>query len=436
MRRPIWSFRHSPLQGAPSVLAGLLVWNVGNYAFFVIAGRSLGPESYATVAALLAATMLVQVPAGAVQVGMSRRVAELGTDRRAGSDALLMHSIPRCIAAGLALAAITFAVTWIVAPSLPKFAVVATSIAVAPIPLFSLALGALQGEHRFGGFSASVSMLGLPRPVALLLFLPLFADVTAAMAASAVTIVLAAAAATALAWPGRQGNRARPDAKASWVALRRTLAPLAIGLSGIAVLINLDVIVARASLPERIAGLFGAVAILAKAIVIIPQTAAWVLLPRIAQADAAGQPTNRFLVLGAGVSILGGTVATTVALAFGRPIVTLVFGAEYADGGQYLAPLIATATLTGLLLLLMNHQLGRNVDSFVWVIAGLAFIEGLVFAVLHDSVTMILTTEAILAVVGVVGYEVRYGRTDGGISRSIRAVAHGATRKSRQAPAT
>lgn len=413
----------------------MLAWNLGNYAFFVIAGRSVGPESYGTIAALLAATMLVQIPAGSVQVGISRRIAEIGPDDRPVSAWLVRRALPRSIGFGLLAAAMTFVITAFCAPDLPLLAVACTAAAVAPIPAFSLAIGALQGHKRFGGFSLSLSMLGAPRPFALLLFLVVMADVTAAMAASALTIALAAATATALAWPRRVPNpTARPTQQ--WDVFQRTIVPLAVGLSGIGVLINLDVIIARASLPERTAGLFGAVAVLAKAIIIIPQTAAWVLLPRVTEAEAGGRSSSKLLVLGVVISIFGGAVAATVALLFGRPIVTLVFGATYSDGGTYLAPLMATAALTGLLLVLMYHQLGRGIDGFVWVVAALAAVEAGIFALAHDSVAVILTAEAVIAIVGLAVYEILYGRTDGGISRSIRSVLHGATQKSKHASAT
>lgn len=413
----------------------MLVWNLGNYAFFVIAGRSVGPDHYGTIAALLAATMLVQIPAGAVQVGISRRIAEIGPGDARTAAWLVRRAFPRSLGSGLLLGGATFAIVSLGAPQVPLLAAAATGAAVAPIPAFSLASGVLQGHQRFGGFALSIAMLGAPRPLALLVLLTTIPEVTAAMAASAITIVLAAVAAATLAWPRQvEAPMVRPSRE--WAAFRRTIVPLAVGLSGIGSLINLDVIVARATLPERIAGLFGAVAVIAKAIVIVPQTVAWVLLPRISQTHAAGRSSGRLLVLGIAITVIGGVTATTIALLFGTPIVEFVFGSKYGDGAAYLTPMFGTASATGLLLVLMYHQLARGVDLFVWVVAGLAVVEAGAFALAHGSVGVILTIEAVVALVGLTLYEVLYGRTDGGISRSIRAVLHGATQTSKHASAT
>ena len=55
------------LRGGGVVLIALVAWNLGNYAFFLVAGRWLGPEDYGLVAALLAATLVVAVPVQALQ---------------------------------------------------------------------------------------------------------------------------------------------------------------------------------------------------------------------------------------------------------------------------------------------------------------------------------------------------------------------------------
>ena len=71
MRGLLRRIHESPLGGGPAVLVGLVLWNSGNYAFFLLAGRRLGPDDYGVVAALLAVTLIVLVPSGALQVAFS-----------------------------------------------------------------------------------------------------------------------------------------------------------------------------------------------------------------------------------------------------------------------------------------------------------------------------------------------------------------------------
>jgi O-antigen/teichoic acid export membrane protein len=412
--------RHlSPLSGMTPVLVGLVLWNVGNYAFFVLAGRATGPKGYATLAALLAIGLLIQIPAGAIQVGFSRRVAAL--PRQSPEAAWLLRRVAAHGAVwGTVVALIAGAVTWLVAPSFPDAAVAWMAVSLAPIPLQAVAVGMLQGEQRFGAVATTLSMLGVPRPLLLLACLPFMAAVTAAMAGSALTMVVAAAVGLLLAFP-RGVPRADPPPRELWRAFLRTFGVLAVGLAGIGFLLNLDVLVARASLDAHTAGLFGAVAVLAKATVIIPQAVALVLLPRVSASHEKRERTGNLLVLGLAVTVVTSAVGVVIALLAGRPIVELVFGTEFADGADYLPALIATTGLTGLVLVLMNHQVARGIDRYNVVVAIMAVVEGCLFAAFHGSVSQLLMVEFIVGGLAVAIYEALFFRSEGGICHSVRA---------------
>ncbi len=411
--------RLAVLSGLPIVLIGLVLWNLGNYAFFVIAGRAVGPEHYATVAALLAATMLVQIPSGAIQVGISRQIAVVAAGPPA-VKALLRFAAVRLLILGTILGGLTALATLVFAPSLPRIDALWTGLAVLPMPLYAFSSGLVQGQQQFARFSATVSMLGVPRPLLLLAALPIMDKVTSTIAASALTIILATITAVALAWP--PGPRDPHPSREVWQSFGRTIAPLAVGLTGFGALVNLDLIVARAALPNREAGLFGAVAVLGKATVIVPQAIAWILLPRISERRGRGQRTDTLLAGGIAICIVCVVAAAGVALLLGGPIVSLVFGQEYRDGGVYLAPLIATTGLLGLLLLLMNHQLGLGDDRFAVAIAVLAGLQGIALVAIHDSPWHLLLVELGAGILGVVVYEYLHGRTGDGLFRSIRAL--------------
>ncbi len=399
------------------MLVGLVLWNAGNYVFFLLAGRWLGPDDYGAVAALLALTLIVLVPSGALQVAFSRRVAELGPEGHATAAALFRRSFRWTIGVGVGVALLGYAIAQLATDSIPTGALALTALAIAPMGAFSMALGVLQGQHRFGAFAAGLAMLGAPRPIVFALLALGASGVIAAMGATAAAIFAAALLVVLVARP--RGHHQHRLAAGEWSRFCRRMAPLAVGLSGIAVLLNVDVIVAKAALSDRTAGHFGAVAVLAKAITLVPQTVSWVLLPRIAKARSAAAPTGRLLAVGAIVTVAAGVVAALVAWVAGTPIVRLAFGAEYAEGGSLLAPLVAVSALTGLLMVLMNHQMGRGLDGFVWAIAALAAFEVLLFAGFHGSASAIIWVEALVGVAGIALHEALYSRGDGGLFRNI-----------------
>ena len=399
------------------MLVGLILWNAGNYVFFLLAGRWLGPDDYGVVAALLAMTLIVLVPSGALQVAFSRRVAELGPEGQGTAAALFRRTLGWTFGIGVFFAVLGYTVAELATRSIPTGPLLLTAVAIAPMGAFSLALGSLQGQHRFGAFAAGLAMLGAPRPIVFALLAIGTSGVVAAMGATAVAIFAAALLVVLMARP--RDHRDHRLTGEEWRAFRRRIAPLAIGLSGVALLLNVDVIVAKAALPDRTAGHFGAVAVLAKAITLVPQTVSWVLLPRIAKARSSAAPTGGFLALGAIATVVAGAAATLVAWTAGTPIVRLAFGAEYADGGRLLAPLVAVSTLIGLLMVLMNHQMGCGLDGFVWAIAGLAGLELLLFAGLHGSANAIIWVEGAVGITGIALYEALYSRGDGGLVRNV-----------------
>ena len=67
--------RLADFAGGPKVLAALIAWNVGNYLFFLAAGRFLGPADFGLAAALLAVTVIISVPGNALQYGIAHSVA-------------------------------------------------------------------------------------------------------------------------------------------------------------------------------------------------------------------------------------------------------------------------------------------------------------------------------------------------------------------------
>ena len=55
---------------------------VANYAFLLAAGRILGSEDYGSLAALLGLLAVVLIPAGAIQMAVSREISRLVAVKR------------------------------------------------------------------------------------------------------------------------------------------------------------------------------------------------------------------------------------------------------------------------------------------------------------------------------------------------------------------
>ncbi len=427
MRRPgTFIARHRRIAGGGIwVLASLGLWNLGNFLFFIIAGRQLGPDDYGLVAALLAATLVVMVPASAFQYAVAREEGGLAAAGAPEVGAIYRHAYRRAlvlvplalVAVGVVVAGVGLAVDGPVGPML------ATLLVVAPMVALFLSLGQIQAESRFRAFALPVSLLGVPRPLVLLALTAAGLGVYAAILGSAVAVGAAAVAGLVLTLPRlREAPPARPAAVA---AFTRALGPLVAGLTGIAILTNLDVVVAKIALSDQEAGEFGAIAVLARSVVLVPQAVSIVLLPRIAARRAEGRDTGPLLAAAVGITLFVGGLATLGAAALEEPIVRLTYGADYVDGATLLAPLAAASTLLGAIIVLVNHHAGRAADGYVWAIGPIALLLPLLFLPLHASGAQLILADTIVYLVALVVHEVIHGRGPDGILRGLATAVRG-----------
>ena len=399
------------------MLAALIAWNLGNFLFFIIAGRLLGPDEFGLVAALLAVTMVAMVPAAALQYAVARsegaRSAVESSRRGAVCDRALRRSAVIVAAAGAAAVAAIYLVP---VDDLPRGALTLTVLVVLPMAPLYIALGQLQAEGRFTPFSLSTAAIGLPRPVFLLLLAAFGLGVYGALGACAAALVLAASIAVAAARHGRGGGDPGP---AEWSAFRRALPPLAVGLVAIALLTNLDVVVAKLSLPSSDAGEFAAIALLGKATLVVPQAVSVLVLPRVAARRAERRDTGPLLAAAIAITFIVGGLAALVALVFHEQIIAITYGEEFTGASALLTPLVAASTLLGALIVLLNHHVGRFVNSYIWALAAVAAFQALLLVFLNGSAERIIAADIIACVAGLLVHEILMGRGPDGITSGL-----------------
>jgi O-antigen/teichoic acid export membrane protein len=423
-RRRITAYRGA-LAGGPAVLVGLLAWNLASYIFFLAAARILGPEDYGLVAALLAATVVVSVPCNALTWGVARVVAAPPGGDPARAAAVYRAAWRRAMWVSPLLLALGAAVVLLVRAAddaTPAGPLILTLMVVAPMgPLF-LSMGVLQGTRRYRGYALSFSLMNVPRPIVLPILTAVGLGVSAALLSAVVSMVAAAAVAGSLAAVALAVAAPAPRPE-DWRAFARSLAPMAVGLTGLAVLTNVDVIAAKLALGGNAAGEFGAVAVLAKAVIAVPQALAVILLPRVSARAAAGRETGSLLALGVGATLLVGGAVSLLCIPFAEPLVRLAFGEDYVGGADLLSPFAAASTLLGALLILVNHHAGRGEYPFVWALGAVAVVELVLLALVHGSGMAIVAVDAVVGGLGLVLHEVIYGRSPDGLVRGLRDLA-------------
>jgi O-antigen/teichoic acid export membrane protein len=417
-------FRIPGLRGGGLVLGALIAWNAGNYAFFLIAGRLLGPADYGLVAALLSATLVVAVPAQALQFAVARLVAAPpggdadlaeGIYARAWRQCALVTPVLAAVACGGILLAAALHSGVPVGPQLVTVAL------VAPLGFFFLTMGVLQGRERFGGFAAGFALWGVPRPIALPILATFGMGVYAALGATGFALLCALGCTW---WLTRAPRPRREPGAPEWRAFARPLIPVTVGLTGLGVLTNLDVIVGKLALDPDEAGRFAAAATLAKAVFLIPQAVSFVLLPRIAARSAADRDTGMILGVAVALTLVAGGLASLAIWALAEPILRITYGGEFAGSADILGAYAAASTLIGALIVVINHHVGRGRNAFIWAVAGIAVLQVVLLAAFHSSAEAIVAVDAVVGAAGIGVHEIiSRGSTDAIGPGLVRALA-------------
>lgn len=368
--RAIARLRRSETGRAAAVGAAIGFGNVVALVFTVVFARLLGAEDYGSLAALLSLFLILSLPGSALQVAVARDLSAAAEHEHAAHEAraaaAVRHAVALTLAAALAGALLRHQLADATGVS-EEWAAALAPPAGALWLLVSIQRGVLQGFRQYRLLSLSFVVDALLRFgfAGLLYALGLgVAGIFGALALSIATVALwlertvhGDLAGTRAGGAGGLGSLAR----AAWAPA------LALGL--LALLQNVDVIVANHRLGEQAAGEYAAASITAKGIVWIAVGLGVYLLPESARraerrAEARGVLVRVLGLVGAvGLPLLG------LYLVAGAWLLRLIFGGEYGGAAEALPWLGAGMTLLAISYLLAQHLLGVGRLAFLWPLA-------------------------------------------------------------------
>jgi O-antigen/teichoic acid export membrane protein len=388
--------RRSLPRDALALAVAMAVANATNYGFSLVMAFLLGPAAYGALGALLALVLVGSVPGLALQAVVARRTALLG--RAAGqAGEVPWHGMPAMVnRAGIALAVVTV----LVGPGLVAFLhldsavpVLWLAFALAPTPLLFAVQGLLQGRERFGALAAVMVAGAAVKLAAGLALVAAGFGVSGALAGVAAGGVLAALAGLQLARRGAWSRQAGTVAGDLW----REVGGATVGLLGLFLLANLDVLLARHYLEPAASGRYALGAVVAKIAFWAPQFVVTLVFTRLVVTADPRRLLARSALLVAG---FGGLLAGGLAAAVGLGLDVPVLGRGYAGLGPLLPLFAALGTGQALVQLLLFEGIAtRDRGMGRAVAAALAAEAALVAGVMHGSVAQVVV--AALAVVSV-----------------------------------
>ncbi|MFJ7624786.1 polysaccharide biosynthesis protein, partial [Rhodococcus erythropolis] len=311
--------------GVGMVLVGSMTANVASYLLAWLASRWLGPVGYGEFASLLAAQLVLAVPALALQTVVAREAV-----RGKSTDALRSLGY-RCTAIVAVLAvALAPAMAWLL-----DTGIVAAFSALVTAPMLVLLAteqGLLQGHGRFGTLSAVLAGAGVMKVLPAVIVLAFGGGAGAALVAGAAGTALLVAIVRVV-----DRTVSVSEDRPVRIGVVSVLAASQVQLALIA-LSSLDLLIVRVVLSEYDAGVYALGAVATKVAFWLPQAVGVVLYPKMANPAHSAQAVRSALAVLIGIGavlVLGAAVA--------GPLVPMLVGDAYAA----VAPMLWAFALHG-----------------------------------------------------------------------------------------
>lgn len=292
------------------VTVGSMIANIASYLLHLPAGKWLGPAGYGEFASLLAAQLVLAVPALALQTVVAREVVR-------GRDTRVLRALGYRCAVIVGIAA-TLSVP-VVSSALDSGAL-ATFSALVTAPLLVLLAteqGLLQGSARFASLGIVLAAAGVAKVVPAVVVLAFGAGPGLALAASAVGTGIVALSSRIFAGTDATGvSSGRVRVTAVLGASQVQLALIALS--------SMDLVIARIVLSNDEAGIYALGAVATKAAFWLPQALGVVFYPRMASPEHSVGAIRSALVI-----LLGLGAVLVVGAAAAAPLVTVLVDQAY-----------------------------------------------------------------------------------------------------------
>lgn len=397
---------------AAGLAGAALVANAVAVVFTVVFARILGSDGYGSLAALVSTFLILSVPGFALQVAAARETAIGGLGEGGALAATLRRWTHRMVGLILVLCVLGVVLRDVLAQIV---GVEQTWAAAATLPtgglwlLLSVQRGVLQGMRAYVPVGLSIVLEQLGRLVAGAVLVAAGLGVTGAylgtpLAMLVMCVVLWFVLRRRLGAPhavGGHDRRLRALVAGAWGPI--------LGLTLIAVLQNIDVIVVKHEIGGDRAGSYAAAAVAAKVVLWTAIGVGLYLLPEAARLNAAGRDPRPVLVRALAIILAVSVPVLAIFALVPGLLLRVAFGPDYEQASDALFVLGAAMSLLALAYLAVQYMLALGRVAFLPVLGVVAVLEPLLLTGVRDLVgfaTIVLIVQS-LAAAGVLTLSLR-----------------------------
>ncbi len=363
-----------------------------DYLFQILMGRSLGPESYSELNALLSIFYIVIVPTQAIGTFLARYTSKFKAE---GNHAGIAWLMKKALLYGLILGVLIVVGLLIAMPHLTKFISLTSAL-----PVFILMAGVLivtiapvgygptQGLQRFS-FSG---LYGVTGPLGKLVFGLILVTAGFGVAGAIGGVVIGSFFAMIVGLLAVRDYLKKPIVPASkeeTAVMGRYVLTVTAAIVGWAILINIDIFLARQYLPPYEAGLYSVASVLAKVIYFLSGGVCSVLLPKVSDYHARKKRTIEMMRVSALLTFSITIVVAIAYLLFPVPILDFLYGSVYIDAAPALTILGLAMVFFSLCGLFLNYGLAIASKYYVTVFSIFTVLQVALIMLFHDSAVQI-----------------------------------------------
>ena len=157
------------------------------------------------------------------------------------------------------------------------------------------------------------------------------------------------------------------------------------GSLAFASLTNIDVVLAAYYLPDDVAGVYAAAALVGKVVLFLPAAIVTVLLPKAAVRTAAGLSPHKILIASAAVTLMITLSATILLSLVPEELLVRAFGADYRDATDLLGWFGLAMTAAALVNIYLSVYFAERDARFPLVVLGAAVVQIVGIALWHSE---------------------------------------------------
>lgn len=380
------------------LFTGGLIAGVGGFVYHAIAGRILGPAVYSEVATLIAVYAVGTAGALIIVTVLARYTAMLSARGDTGVRSLLKRTT-RLVAIPCLLLIL---VSTLFARPIAYFEHLGSALPVL-ILAFSIALiwqvaiprGILQGLQRFTPLSLNLSLELIIRTTAVYVLLKAGYAVSGAMLA----VFLGLAIVFVLGIYSLRDHLLGNEKRVRLRVMAGFSVTAAVGIIGVQVLYNQDVILAKHYLSSFDAGIYGGLNKIGTILYFLTLSVSQVLFPRVVEAVAKEQHPGRILLYSAGILCALGAGALLVFAVVPGLVVYVLFGPSFKDAIPFVFPVGVIGLALSLDNLLVQFFMAVHDRVFMPILALGVFVEGGLIFLFHARVGQVVL-DVLIALVG------------------------------------